>query len=83
VAAWAPWAVADAATLEAVQQKMVKNVSGLRSRAYEERLQELRMDSLAERRVDIDMVQTYKIISGFDKVNSDIWFKMKSYERPT
>jgi hypothetical protein len=49
-------------------------VSGLRGRTYSERLAELDLPSLAERRMEADMVQTYKILSD-DSVNySEKWF---------
>ena len=49
-------------------------VSGLKSRDYHERLVELGMTTLEERRREIDMVQTFKIVNGIDKVNSQDWF---------
>jgi len=36
VQAWAPWTVADTTALEAVQQKAVRAISGLKGRTYEE-----------------------------------------------
>jgi hypothetical protein len=45
-------------------------VSGLKSRDYHERLVELGMTTLEERRREMDMVQTFKIVNGIDKVNS-------------
>ena len=38
-------------------------VSGLRSQTYEERLVELRLPSLSERRREMDMVQTSKMVN--------------------
>ena len=32
------------------------------------------MPSLQERRNEVDMVQTYKIVMGVDAVNSEQWF---------
>ena len=39
--------------------------------------------SLQERRNEIDMVQTYKIVMGVDMVNSDLWFERAESRRPT
>ena len=61
--AWAPWTVEDTETLEKVQKRAVKAVSGLRSQTYEERLVELRLPSLSERRREMDMVQTSKMVN--------------------
>ena len=63
VTAWAPWTVEDTETLEKVQKRAVKAVSGLRSQTYEEPLLELRLPSLSERRQEMDMVQTYKMVN--------------------
>ena len=48
--------------------------SGLSGRNYEDKLKELRLESLEKRRIYIDMLQTFKIIHGFDDVKSDTWF---------
>jgi hypothetical protein len=42
-------------------------VSGLKSKDYHERLAELVMTTLEERRREMDMVQTFKIMNGIDK----------------
>ena len=49
---------------------LLKAVSGLRGGTYEERLAELGLPSLQDRRREIDMVQTFKILRGLD-VKSD------------
>jgi len=74
--AWAPWTRADIEVLEKVQRKAVGMVSGLNARSYEERLKELGMCTLEERRHQQDMIQTFKIIRGFDYVDSSYWFVM-------
>ena len=51
-------------------------VSGLKATTYEERLTELGLTSLEERRHQADMLQTFKIIHGLDKVKRETWFKM-------
>ena len=63
VAAWSPWTQEDMETLEKVQKRAVKAVSGLRSQAYEDRLAELKLPSLRERRKEIDMIQTFKLVN--------------------
>ena len=39
-----------------------------------DRLKELRPESLENKRIYIDMLQTFKIICGFDDVKSNTWF---------
>ena len=51
-------------------------VSGLRGSTYEERLRELQLLSLADRRTQYDLIQTIKIIKDIDDVNVNIWFKL-------
>ena len=64
VTAWAPWTQEDIETLEKVQKRAVKAVTGLKSQTYEERLVELKLPSLRERRREMDMVQTYKLLNS-------------------
>ncbi len=73
--AWSPWTVADRDILEKVQIRAVKMVTGLEGQTYEERLAELGMFSLAERRHQADMIQVFKIVHGYDHVDSAHWFK--------
>ena len=66
VAAWAPWTQENCEILERVQKRAVKVVSGLKGQSYEERLRELELASLSDRRGEIDMVQTYKLLNESD-----------------
>ena len=50
-------------------------VSGMGQLTYEQRLKELGMTTLEERREECDMVETFKIMSGISRVNSSIWFR--------
>ena len=76
IPAWSPWLEADKKGLEKVQQKAVGMVSGLTGRTYEEKLAELGLLSLENRRKQYDLVQAYKIIRGFDDVKSEHWFNL-------
>lgn len=78
--AWAPWYAGDIELLERVQMKAVKMVSGLRGRTYEERLVELDMVTLKQRRVETDMAQVHKIVHGIDRVEAKTWFKFSHNE---
>ena len=73
VQAWSPWAVADKEVLEAVQRRMVRMVSGLRSTEYEDRLKELGMTTLEERRHQADMAMMFKTMRGVDGQKEE-WF---------
>lgn len=49
-------------------------ISGLRAVNYEEKLSELGICTLEERRHQLDMVQTFKIMKGVDNVDRATWF---------
>ena len=59
-----------------MQCRAVRLIDGLRGNTYEERLAELDLRTLEERRVRIDLIQTYKIINGHDNVDHSTWFKI-------
>lgn len=74
--AWSPWQQGDIDVLENVQKRAVAMISGLKSQDYKERLLELDMTTLEERRHQSDMVLVYKILTGKDRVEPDTWFSM-------
>ena len=49
-------------------------VSGLGDKTYMERLKELKMQTLKERREEMDVTETYKILNGVNNVDWRIWF---------
>ena len=69
VQAWAPWTSADKEVLENVQNRAVRMVSGLKAAGYEERLTELGLLSLEERRHQADMAMVYKILHGYEDID--------------
>ena len=73
-ASWSPWTKADIQTLEKVQQRFTRQVSGMGSLPYEERLKQLGLTTLQARRERGDMVETYKILTGKVDVDHNIWF---------
>ena len=60
---------------------MVQAVSGLQGRTYEERLEELGMETLEKRRQYLYLVTTYKILKGIDDVDKVTWFRQVSADR--
>jgi hypothetical protein len=75
VQAWSPWHQADKEVLEKVQRRAVAMVSGLRGRDYEDRLRELGLTTLEERRHQADMLQIYKIINRAGDLDITEWFQ--------
>ena len=54
--------------MEDVQQQTVRMISGLRGDSYDEKLKEVGLCTLEERRHQTDMLQVYKILHGWDRV---------------
>ena len=73
-ASWSPWTQADIQTLEQVQRRFTRQVSGIGSLPYEERLDRLGLTTLQARRERGDMIETYKIITGKVDVQPSTWF---------
>jgi len=59
----------DRDTLEQVQRRATRLVSGLSHLSYPERLRNLNLPTLEFRRQRTDVIETFKILNGFDKVN--------------
>ena len=60
--------------LEKVQIRAVNSISGLKGATYKEKLKELNLLSLEDRRNRADMIQVYKILHKLDDVDYQIWF---------
>ena len=74
--AWSPWTTQDCETLEKVQRKAVRMISGLDSTAsYEQKCKEIGLDTLASRRRKQDLLQTFRILRGIDSVAPDKIFQ--------
>ena len=59
-----------------VQRREVGMVSNLRGKNYEARLEEVGMISLADRRMRGDMITTYKIMTGKDRIDPGEFFEL-------
>ena len=51
-------------------------ISGLNSTSYDDKLYGLGLSTLKERRDRFDMVETYKIIKGINRVDHSQWFTL-------
>ena len=58
-------------------------ISGLHGESYEEKLKELTLLSLKERRERADMIQTFKTLQGLSDVNPGTWFSRINHSRVT
>ena len=80
VAAWSPWNQEDKEILESLQRRTVKMVTNLKGRTYSQRLKELGMITLEERRERGDLIQAYKVLTGKEMVSHQTWFQMNTEE---
>ncbi|KAK8729364.1 hypothetical protein OTU49_008790, partial [Cherax quadricarinatus] len=75
-----PHLVKHVKKLEKVHRFATRLVPELRGMLYEERLREIGLTTLEDRRVRGDMITTYKILRGIDKVNRDRMFQRRDTE---
>ena len=73
-----PYAEGDKHCLERVQRRAVRMVSNIAKGTYEERLKALNLTTLEERRWRGDMIQTWRIMTGKDRVEASTWFDMEA-----
>ena len=65
----------DIEVLEDIQNRAVRMTSGLKGKCYEEKLKEVELYSLEERRKRGDAIQVWKILSQYDRVDEKHWFE--------
>ena len=75
IQAWSPWLRKDIEILESVQRRATKMVRGMRQLSYHQRLDKLKLTTLEVRRDRGDLIETFKILKGHDRVNSEQFFR--------
>ena len=78
VQCWSPYLINDIQTLEKVQRRATKLIPELKDQPYEERCRQLGLQTLQERRTRGDMIETYKLIQGYEDIPSARFFKKNS-----
>jgi len=71
---WGPHFSLDKQRLERVQRRATKMVPALKDIPYKDRLKKLRLPSLEYRRRRGDMIQVFKIMTGKERLQSDLFF---------
>ena len=78
---WSPHLQQDIDELEKVQRRATKLIQSIEHLSYEERLKELNLYSLYDRRIRGDLILMYRILSGDIKIAHEQLFKMETDNR--
>ena len=77
VSTWSPWLQQDINVLEDIQRRAIRQVRGLTG-SYEEKLEQVGLTTLFDRRVRGDMIQTFKIVQQIDSVPISSFFELSN-----
>ena len=77
IQAWNPHLRKDVDMLEKIQRRATKLIPELRDLTYEERLKECGLTTLETRRIRGDQIEVFKILNGYENIDSNIFFEIK------
>ena len=80
---WSPSQRKDIEKLEAVQARATKLIPSIRHLGYQRRLERLNLYSLEKRRLRGQLIETYKILSGIDKIDHRNLFTLSNNQTRT
>ena len=80
VSAWCPWQRKDVEMLEKVQHRATRRMSDVKG-SYPERLSQLNLTTLEDRRQRGDAIEVYKCLRGFWGIESGTLFKPSNPEK--
>lgn len=81
IQAWNPYTRKNINLLEGVQRRATKLVGFCRNLEYRDRLEYLGLTTLETRRLRGDMIQTFKILTGKDRLDRDLFFELNINDR--
>ena len=79
--AWRPYHKKDIDMLERIQRRATKMIPELRDLSYESRLLQCGLTTLETRKLRGDQIQVFKIVSGYEDVDRNMFFKLKEGSR--
>ena len=74
VQVWSPYKQKYIDLIEGVQRRATRLVPSLKNLSYEDRLRKLKLTTLVERRFRGDMIETYKIVTGKERIDPSTFF---------
>ena len=74
IQAWRPRLIKDISLIESVQHRATRLISSLKGLSYNDRLSKLKLTTLETRRLRGDLIEVFKIIKGFEKIDSSRLF---------
>ena len=77
VQSWCPYLVKDIEELEKVQHRVTKLVPGMSDWTYEARCKELKLPTLKQRRLRGDLIETFKILNGYEGADYKKFFELR------
>ena len=77
IQAWSPYLRKDIDMLEKIQRRATKLIPEMRDLRYEERLKECGLTTLETRRLRGDQIEVFKILNGYENIDSNIFFEIK------
>ena len=81
IQAWNSHLRKDVDMLEKIQRRATKLIPGLRDLTYEERLKECGLTTLETRRLRGDQIEVFKILNGYENIDSNIFFEIKERKK--
>ena len=77
---WSPRLKRERDIIERVQRRATKLVPELKEKPYTQRLRILNLPTLEFRRRRADIIQTFKVVSGIDDVETEALFTMSTFD---
>ena len=78
---WSPWSKKDKEILEKIQHRATRRMSDVRG-TYEERLDQLGLTTLEERRTRGDAIEVFKYLRGFLDIDRETLFTLNTPTQP-